>query len=160
VKRETITNGIAWTRFILVPFIIYAVSMVFTSDDKFAFLLFSLTLLGVFFLLSKARKLKYDDEKVIKIKGAHVLFIPFSEIIELRKSKSKVNGSRFWIMTYLDENKNEKKIRYFHGIFQGFGEEFHKKLRMANPSVNIIHTSNYSLMVDSYRKWKHKKNSD
>ena len=59
--------------------------------------------------------------------------IPFSVIISIKKSNTKVNGSRFWKLVYLDKLKKERTCRFF----SDFNKEFRQSVKIVNPDVVI-----------------------
>lgn len=80
-----------------------------------------------------ARVIRHDDQNLYLIKGKYENAIPFLNIISIMKSKSKLNGSRFWILKYTEEDEKERTIRFF----SDFNKEFHTAVRTANPKVLI-----------------------
>ena len=76
--------------------------------------------LGLFYLLKKARKIQHDDENVYIISSINEKKIHFSAIISIKKSNTKVNGSRFWKLVYLDEMKKKRTCRYFADFTKEF----------------------------------------
>lgn len=159
-KKQTITNGLGWIRFLLLPFLMASINSVFTTPGSLGQSLVStLLLVMAFYLLGRLRKIRYDDQNLYLIYGKTEKIIPFKAICELKESAARVNGSRYWLLTYSNDQGKAKTIRFFHGIFQGFTEDFHKPLRMANPSVKIIKFSRYKQFTDSLRSFKRKKSS-
>lgn len=134
-EKKTITFGKAWLRYLLVPFILVFVFGIFAGDFNdgwtFVFLFISI---GLFLLIKRARKLKHDDEYFYIIRDKKEKAIHFSQIISIKKSRSKVNGSRYWILRYKIEGADKiKKCRFF----SSFDGEFHRAVRKVNPDVVI-----------------------
>ncbi len=108
------------------------------------------------FLLYIYRTVKYDDRNVYFISGRKKTIIPFESFTELKRSKSKINNNRFWILKYKDEDGKIKTRRFFHGVFQDSPKAFHEAIHKIRP-LPIKWTTNYSQMVDSWNETKAKK---
>lgn len=133
--RETLSSGYSWTRFILIPVILGAVSQIIYEPEgrAWGFAYFSLSM-GLYALLSRLRKLKFDDQNIYFIRSKKETVIPIKTIVSIKRSRSKVNGERFWKLTYTNAKGKETTIRYFRSMFN---KDFHEKVRMANPDVVI-----------------------
>ena len=93
-----------------------------------------LILTGIIYLLWKHRRLKYDSKNLYIQRGKEETNFPLSNILSIKKSKTKINGQRFWILIYLDKQKMEKKLRFK----SNFNKEFHNTVRQNNPNVVIL----------------------
>lgn len=128
-------NGYGWTRYILWPFLLAILLNIFDETKGRAWIVVYFFLgIGLYFLLYRARKLKYDSSSLYIIRGKKEKAVPFKKIISVKRSRSKVNGSRFWILVYSNEEGVNKKLRFFRSFFN---RDFHEKIRMAKPSVVI-----------------------
>lgn len=157
MKLKTITNGPRWIRYPLFYVFLNNVYFVLTGV-KVSENLISAVITGTFvFLFWIYRKIKYDEQNVYFISGNRKTIVPFETITELKKSKSKINSERFWILKFKNEEGAIKTRRFFHGIFQGGPKDFHKNVKALNPSLNIQFTTNYSQMVDSWNDMKERK---
>lgn len=134
-KRESISNGYGWMRFILLPILFAILLNIFSESENRAWMVLYFHIgIGLYFLLYRSRKLKYDSQHLYIIHGKKEKVVPFERIISIKRSRAKVNGSRYWILVYTNEEDVQKKIRFFRSFFN---KDFHEKLRMANPSVVI-----------------------
>lgn len=157
MKPKTITNGPRWMRYPIFFIFISNVFNVIIGYNLTANLTSATICGGLVFLLWIYRKVKYDDKNVYFISGNRKKVVPYETITELKRSKSRVNGDRFWILKYENENGSIKTRRFFHGIFRDGPKDFHQKLKAVNPGVNIQFTSKYSLMVDSFKRSRDKR---
>ncbi len=133
-KRKTITYGIRWTRFILIPVALGIVLQILDKDVHRPrnFIIF-LICMGLYYLLGSSRRLKHDSQNLYIIHGSKEKMIPFSSIISIKKSRAKVNGNRFWILIYFDQAGKEHRIRFF----TSFNKEFFEKVKDVNSEVVI-----------------------
>ncbi|MBT3801616.1 MAG: hypothetical protein HOG05_10745 [Bacteroidetes bacterium] len=133
-NRKTITYGIRWTRFILIPIVLGIVLEIIDTDiNRFRNFIFFLICLGMFYLLSRFRRLKHDSENFYIIHGTKEKAIHFSSIISIKRSRTKVNGGRFWILTYKEQSGKEHRCRFF----SSFNKEFFSQVKNVNPDVII-----------------------
>lgn len=134
-EKKTITFGKAWLRYLLIPFILVFIFGIFVGDfkDGWTFVLLFISI-GLFLWIKRARKLKHDDTYFYIIHGKKEKAIHFSNITSIKKSKAKVNGSRYWILRYkLEDEVKVKKCRFF----SSFDGKFHGAVRKVNPEVVI-----------------------
>ena len=62
-KKESLRNGISWTRYILWPVLLAILLNIFDESEGRAWMILYFHLgIGLYFLLYKARKLKYDSK--------------------------------------------------------------------------------------------------
>lgn len=93
---------------------------------------------GVFYLLYKSRRIRFDDESVFRIYGKKEKETPFVTILSIKRTSAKINGRRMWKLTFLNEEGKEKSFRFLEGNFQhGSTQELIKKVERVNPSVVI-----------------------
>lgn len=110
-ERRVINSGYAWTRFLMVPVFLSGVSYTYYEPDRWTGPVTMTVAVILFYLLKRARKIKYDDENVYIIRGKKEKVIPFTSIVSIKKSAAKVNGSHFWKLRYKDEQKKQRTIR-------------------------------------------------
>ncbi len=113
-KRKIITNGLGWVRFLLVPVILFVtiqmLSGQFNGQNKASIIV----LLAIaFFLLTLARRLHYDEKGLYFIRGKQETLIPFRAILSIKRSATKVNGSRYWVLKHGDATGKVRTIRYY-----------------------------------------------
>jgi Ca2+/Na+ antiporter len=132
-NREVITYGYAWTRFLLIPVFFVLFLNIFNNPSSWISYVWFAVCLGLFYLLKQARRIQHDDENVYIIKGQKEKEIHFSDIISIKRSNTKVNGSRFWKLVYMDELKKKRTCRYF----ADFTKEFRQSVKKVNPDVII-----------------------
>ena len=135
-KKKKITSGIIrWWRFII-ALVILIVTLGMIQEGTYSSLktLILLILTGIIYLLWKHRRLKYDSKNLYIQRGKEETNFPLSNILSIKKSKTKINGQRFWILIYLDKQKMEKKLRFK----SNFNKEFHNTVRQNNPNVVIL----------------------
>jgi len=134
-KRETISNGYRWIRFLIFPVAFVLISNIINTDiNRWRNVVFLMISIGLYVLLKRLRRLNYDDENLYVIHGKKEKAIHYATIVSIKRSSTKVNGSRYWILRYNDENNKTHKIRYFLSFFYS---DFHKKVRLINPDVVI-----------------------
>ncbi len=134
-KRKWIIYGFSWIRFVLIPVALGFLSEAISSDiNRWINIAVVLFCIGLFMWMKKLRKLKYDEENLYIIRAKSEKVVHYSKIRSIKRSKAKVNGTRYWILRYEDEDNKEKKIRYFLSFFYG---DFHNKVKEINPEVVI-----------------------
>lgn len=134
-KRETIKPGYRWIRFIIIPVALaIALEIVIEGQDLVWNFIYLLICAGLYFLLQHSRRIQYDSNNFYIIRGANEKVVPFSTIISIKKSNTKINGGRYWKLTYKDEFGKEHLCRYFHDFFS---ESFLKSVQKINPGVVI-----------------------
>ena len=133
-KRKTINYGYRWVRFIFILPIIGAIFEFFSEDSKLAYsILYLLIFIGLYLLFWMARRLKHDDENFYIMRGSKEKVVHFSKIISIKRSKTKVNSERFWILRYKDDLEKERTVWYF----ASFTKEFRESVQKVNPDVII-----------------------
>jgi hypothetical protein len=132
-ERRTLNSGKSWMRWLMIPIGFFAILHVFEHPDSWlGFVVFILAIV-FFFGLKRARKLEYDDINLYSIRDTKEQVIPFTSIISIKRSKTKVNGSRFWILQY-EIAGEQRKIRYFREFFN---KEFLELVTKENPKVIV-----------------------
>ena len=134
-EKKMITTGIIrWWRFFIVPIVIIVASDMFDSGRyswwKVLILLF---LCWLVYFLWKRRRLRFDSNNLYILRGKIETIVPLSKIISIKRSKTKVNGSRYWILIYIDEDGKKRKLRFD----SDFDKEFHETVKDNNPEVVI-----------------------
>ncbi|PLX10431.1 MAG: hypothetical protein C0598_10435 [Marinilabiliales bacterium] len=133
-KRKVVTYGYRWVRFIIIPLVIFALAGFFEFGENWEKnLLILIVLLFLYFLFWRSRRLQHDSENLYIIRGNKTKVVPFTSIISIKRSKTKINGSRFWILKYLNHLEETRTIRYN----TSFTKEFRESVRKANPDVVI-----------------------
>ena len=134
-KKLMINTGIIrWLRFplLFVSIFMAAETLRFNSNWSYYLLVF-LILIGLSYLLWKRRMLKHDSKHLYIKRGKDETRVPLSNIISIKRSRAKVNASRYWILIYLDEIKQERKLRFD----SDFNTPFFDVVRENNPNVVI-----------------------
>jgi hypothetical protein len=131
-ERRVIRAGKKWVRWLMIPVVFFALPTEFHSYIWVNILIIGIGV-GLFFLLSRARRLEHDDINLYIIRGKEEKVIPFTKINSIKRSAAKVNGERFWIIRYQDGSK-ERKVRYFR-LF--YNKEFQQAVKDQNPDVVI-----------------------
>lgn len=132
-ERKVIRKGKSWMRWLMIPVALFSIP---TSTEMPYFLITNIILVGsivLFFVLKKAKRLEHDDINLYLIRDKNERVIPFTSIVSIKRSNTKVNGERFWKIRYKDEGQ-EKILRYFR-LF--WNKEFHQAVRDQNPEVII-----------------------
>lgn len=133
-KRKVINYGYRWVRFIFILPIIGAIFEFFAEDSKLAnSFLYLFIFIGLYLLFWMARRLQHDDECFYIIRGKKEKAIHYSRIVSVKRSRSKVNGGRFWILKYTDDLEKKRTCWFF----SSFDKEFHESVRKVNPEVII-----------------------
>lgn len=134
-KRITINFGYSWIKYIFLVIAFFVLlEIIDTSENRVYNFLYLFIFIGLFLLFRLARKIQYDSQNLYIIRANKKRIIPLSTIKSIKKSRSKVNGSRFWILIYTNEMGEEKKIRYFMSFLY---TDFNNKVKQANPAVII-----------------------
>jgi len=134
-EKLIITTGIIrWLRFpiAIVVVILFTDFLKFNSYWQYH-LLFFLIFSGLFYLLWNRRRLKHDSANLYIKRGKDETRVPLSNIVSIKRSRTKVNSKRYWILIYLDEIKQECKLRFD----SDFNKPFFDAVRDNNPKVII-----------------------
>lgn len=134
-EKLIITTGIIrWLRFpiAIVVVILFTEFLKFNSYWQYH-LLFFLIFSGLFYLLWNRRRLKHDSANLYIKRGKDETRVPLSNIVSIKRSRTKVNSKRYWILIYLDEIKQERKLRFD----SDFNKPFFDAVRDNNPKVII-----------------------
>ncbi|MCB0696287.1 MAG: hypothetical protein KDC07_02915 [Chitinophagaceae bacterium] len=137
-ERILLTNGYRNLRHVLyIPVLIFAMDVI-NSGGKNAGMLAGLIIsIGLYLLLLRARRLRFDQQNLYVIHGRAERTIHFSDIESIKKSRSKINGRRHWIVTYDDGTGKKRKLRYFPWDFGGVSKKLNAAVQSANPKVVI-----------------------
>ncbi len=137
-ERKVINNGIKWVRYIFSVLAFFTfINILDTSEDRWRNIVFLMAWIGLYVLFTHARRLQYDSEHFYIIRGSKEKKIHFSNIKSIKRSRSKVNGSRFWILTYTNAKGKDRKCRFFLGWGQWSSKDFREGVRKVNPKVII-----------------------
>jgi hypothetical protein len=133
-KKKITSNSMRWWRFII-ALVILIVTWDMLQEGTYSSLkiIILLILSGIIYLLWKDRRLKYDRKNLYIQRGKEETNFPLTNIVSIKKSKTKINGQRFWVLTYVDKQNIEKKLRFK----SNFNKEFHNTVRQNNPNVII-----------------------
>tara|TARA_B100000795_G_C22699028_1_gene398839 strand:+ start:445 stop:891 length:447 start_codon:yes stop_codon:yes gene_type:complete len=134
-KKKKITTGIIrWWRFIIAP-VVLIVTLSMFQEGTFSPLkiLILLILSGIVYLLWKRKRLKFDSKNLYIKRGKEETNFPLTNIISIKRSSTKVNGARYWILMYSDEIRQERTLRFD----SYFNKEFFEAVRKKNPKVVI-----------------------
>ncbi|GAB5525060.1 MAG: hypothetical protein Roseis2KO_29320 [Roseivirga sp.] len=135
-KRTTISNGIAWVRYIWGFFTILFFSNIF-SEGWQTDLILTLIFAGLTGLFYNLRRVKFDDGHIYRIYGKRQKVVSFADIKRIEKSGAKLNGRRMWRLRY-DNDGKEDSFLFIDGIFQhGSVKELIKKVRAVNPALQV-----------------------
>lgn len=136
-KRKVITISFwRWTRFLLVPVFPAIILQIFSQSDGRALgFIYLFCAIGLYALIYRIRRLQFDSKFFYIVRGKTEKAIPLSAIISIKRSRTKVNGSRFWKLRYSEGNGKERLVRFF----SDFDNEFHTSVRKTNPDVVIWH---------------------
>ena len=130
-----ITTGIIrWLRFplLFVSIFMAAETLRFNANWSYYFLVF-LILIGLSYLLWNRRRLRHDSKNLYILKGKTETVVSLKNVISIKRSRAKVNGSRYWILIYLDNLKDERKLRFD----SDFNKPFFDAVKENNPEVVI-----------------------
>jgi hypothetical protein len=133
-KKKITSNSMRWWRFII-ALVILIVTWDMLQEGTYSSLkiIILLILSGIIYLLWKDRRLKYDRKNLYIQRGKEETNFPLTNIVSIKKSKTKINGQRFWVLTYVDKQNIEKKLRFK----SNFNKEFHNTVTQNNPNVII-----------------------
>ena len=132
-ERRVIRKGWSWARWLMIPVAIFSILDIWDKPDRWTGVIVLTISVGLFFVFKRARRIEHDDENVYIIRDKKERVIPFTNIISIKRSATKVNGERFWKLKYNNGSK-DRTIRFFR-LF--FNKDFHDAVRKANPKVVI-----------------------
>lgn len=137
--RTTITNGVRLWRY---PVGFVGIFLLLSILQDFAVsqagLVFFCTLVILFVLLYKSRRVRFDDAHIYRMYGKNEKATAFTDIVSIKRSAMKLNGTRMWKVTFLNADQKEKKFWFLEGVFQhGSTQEFIKLVQAVNPSVVV-----------------------
>jgi hypothetical protein len=134
-EKLMITTGIIrWLRFPLLFIAVFmAVETMRFNPNWSYYLLVFLILTGLSYLLWNRRRLRHDSKFLYILRGKTETNVPLANIISIKRSRAKVNSSRYWILIYLDNVKEERKLRFD----SDFNKPFFDAVRENNPEVVI-----------------------
>lgn len=134
-KKQMITTGIIrWWRFPLLFVAVFMASEALRFEENWSYYLLTfLILTGLGFLLWNRRRLKHDSKNLYIKRGKDETTVPLANIVSIKRSRTKVNSERFWILIYQDEIKQDQKLRFN----SSFNKPFFDAVRDNNPDVVI-----------------------
>ena len=133
-ERRTFKSGISWMRWLMLLPGLFALLHIYEHPESWVGFCVLVIAAVLFYVLKRARRLEHDDANLYIIRDRKETFIPFTAIVSIKRSRTKVNGSRFWILLYEESKTKKRKIRYFKSFFN---KEFHESVRKVNPKVVI-----------------------
>lgn len=137
-KRTVINNGIRWVRFFLIPIALSFLSgLIYEDENRARSFVFLAATIALFYLIKRYRRVHFDSQNLYLIYGSKEKVIPFTSIKIMRESRWKTNHRRRWIVTYVNDQKEEKKCKFFPGNLNGNIKQFRKSVEKANPDVEI-----------------------
>ncbi len=137
-ERTELSNGYRWWRHILYLPILFFLMGVVSFDSNVLWMIAGLCVsIGLYILLLRSRRLRFDDQNLYVIHGQSERAIHYLAIESIKKSRGKVNGRRFWIVTYDDGSGRKRKLRYFPWDFGGVSKQFNKAVQNINSKVVI-----------------------
>lgn len=158
-KRTTISNGIRWVRYLLIPVMLeLLISSIENSEIRERNLLILLVILVLYYLLFKMRRLRFDEVNIYRIYGKKEKALPFDSILRIERSGAKMNGRRMWRLRFLNNDKQEKSFLFIDGVFQhGSVKELIQKVRAVNPGVEIEESHIWNQVEQQKRRKKKRK---
>lgn len=134
-KKLMITTGIIrWLRFPIAIIAFFIGALLFDFDENWQYYLITvLILIWLFYILWKHRRLKHDSKNLYIMRGKDETVVPLANILSIKRSRAKVNGGRYWILIYLDNLKQERKLRFD----SDFNKPFFNAVKENNPEVVI-----------------------
>jgi hypothetical protein len=67
---------------------------------------------SIFYYLLTMKKIDFDDRHIY-FKGGNVeVKVPLENILAIKLSMNGINGKNFWLLTYRDDNGNERKLNF------------------------------------------------
>jgi|GEM_PF-1943402 len=137
-ERTELSNGYRWWRHVLYLPILFFLMGVISFNSNVLWMVAGLCVsIGLYILLLRSRRLRFDDLNLYVIHGQVERAIHYTAIESIKKSRAKVNGRRFWIVTYDDGSWRKRKLRYFPWDFGGVSTQFNNAVRQVNPKVVI-----------------------
>ena len=134
-NRQTLKSGKRWIGFLVFPFALGLIVEIFSTTDNMIWNLIYLLICGIIFMVFRfSRRLYFDEKNFYIVRGNYEKEIPFTNIISLKKSSTKVNGERYWKLLYKDKDGEEHICRFF----KMFGiKEFQNAIRAENKDIII-----------------------
>lgn len=135
-NKKIITTGIIrWWRF-LIGFVVFMITLDMVQNNSYSLWKTSiiLCLSGVTYWLWKRRKLRFDSKNLYIKRGNIETTVALTNVISIKRSKAKVNGSRFWVLVYLNNLKEKKTLRFD----SDFNKDFFETVKKNNPKVIIL----------------------
>jgi len=138
-NRKVISNCTRWPRFLLWPIFLAGIFQLEEDPQSWQTTAAVLLICAIVYrLIYKRRRLQYDDEALYQIWGKREVPIALKNIQSIKRSTWKINGCRYWKLSYLD-NQNSRTIRFFGSIYNNPEKELHRAIEAANPNVIIWH---------------------
>lgn len=134
LERKTLSTRYYWFRFIPLPFMLLFSILYITNTSNWLYLILLLICVSFFILFLRSRRIYYDALNLYVVRFTKETVIPLTDVIKIDRSRTKINGRKYWILTYLTRFKGERKIRYFKSF--NF-KDFHDSIEAQNPEVSI-----------------------
>jgi len=132
--------------FVLIIGFILAIILFINYNNKeitlptFLFLAISAVL---YYLLSKAKKVEFDEKNMTITLNTSIEIIPLTDVRTIKLTMIKINNQSLWKINYTDCNGIEQSVSILP-IFKDF-EIFKENVRKNNPNVEI---KNWSHSLD------------
>lgn len=133
-----LTYGFTRMRWLFAAIGLFVVLGLFTPGANLLLNIVLLMACGLFFFLFwQARKMQFDTQYLYIIRGKDESAIPLRNVKSLKRSRTKVNNRRLWVLVYEDEGVQERKCRFLPSRFADYTKEFKAAIQAANPNVVI-----------------------
>lgn len=134
LERKTLSTRYYWFRFIPLPFMLLFSVLYLTNTSNWLYLILLMICVAFFILFLRSRRIYYDTENLYVVRFTNETIIPLTDVVKIDRSRTKINGRKYWILTYHTKFKGERKIRYFKSF--NF-KQFHDAIEAQNPEVSI-----------------------
>lgn len=133
-ERKVLRPGWAWFQWVVLAGVIFTALNLIQNPTSWPTFIILFVFVGLFLLFRRARRLEFDEQNLYVVRAKKdAQTISFKNINSIKRSATKVNGERYWIIRYQEGDK-ERKLRYFR---QFFNKEFQKAVKDVNPAVVI-----------------------
>ena len=134
LERRTLSTRYYWFRFIPLPFMLLFSILYLTNTSNWLYLILLMICVAFFILFLRSRRIYYDAENLYVVRFTNETIIPLTDVVKIDRSRTKINGRKYWILTYHTKFKGVRKIRYFKSF--NF-KQFHDAIEAQNPEVSI-----------------------
>lgn len=158
-KRTTISNGIRWVRYLLIPVMLeLIISIIQNAETRERNIFILLVVILIYFLLFISKRVRFDETHIYRIYGRREKAVPFTAVVRIEKSGVKINSRKMWRLRYLDKDEQEQNFLFLDGIFQhGSVGELIERVKEAKPSVEIEESYIWNQVEQQKRRRKKRK---